>query len=308
MAAELLDGRKHAENILEEVASGVAGMKATGGRPPTLAVVLIGDDPASRVYVRNKIAACARTGIASVEHLLPSDVSQIEAAALIDSLNDEPAVDGILLQLPLPKHLDSKPLLHRISPTKDVDGLHPFNQGLLMQGAKGLRPCTPSAVMRMLKGHGVAMKGARAVVIGRSDIVGKPMALMLLEGHATVTIAHSRTVDLPGLCRDADILVAAVGKTGMVEGAWVKPGAVVIDVGVNEVTDPALAERILASEPKKLEAFRAKGRVLCGDVRFGEALPVAGAITPVPGGVGPLTVAGLMANTLFARLTNAFSG
>jgi methylenetetrahydrofolate dehydrogenase (NADP+)/methenyltetrahydrofolate cyclohydrolase len=196
--------------------------------------------------------------------------------------------------------MDTKSVLHRIDPLKDVDGLHPYNQGLLLQGAKGLRPCTPGAVMHMLKAYGVVMKGARALVIGRSELVGKPMALMLLEEHATVTIAHSRTQDLPAICREADILVAAVGRPGMVEGSWVKPGSVVIDVGINEVTDEIEAARIMANEPNKLETLRTKGRVLYGDVRFGEAKQTVVAITPVPGGVGPLTVAGLMMNTLYA--------
>jgi len=300
MAAQILDGKRHAEGMVEETKANVANMVASGERAPTLAVVLVGDDPASQIYVRNKIAACGRTGITSIEHRLGTDVSQGEVNGLIDSLNADTYVDGILLQLPLPSHLDTKAALRRIDPAKDVDGIHPYNMGLLLQGAKGLRPCTPSAVMHMLGAHGIQLKGARAVVIGRSEIVGKPMALMLLEEHATVTMAHSRTQDLPGLCREADILVVAVGRPGLVEGAWVKPGAVVIDVGVNVVTDAGLAAEIMALEPKKLETLKAKGRVLCGDVRFGEAVQVAGAITPVPGGVGPLTIAGLMANTLQA--------
>ncbi len=206
----------------------------------------------------------------------------------------------MLVQLPLPKSLDTKAILQLVDPAKDVDGFHPMNQGLLFQGQKGLRPCTPSAVMNMLQAYGITMKGKRAVVLGRSEIVGKPMALMLLEEHATVTIAHSRTVDLPALCREADILVAAIGKPGLVEGSWIKPGAVVVDVGINRVEDLALGERIFARDPKKLATLQAKGAVLCGDVRYGEAFEVAGAITPVPGGVGPLTIAGLLTNTLQA--------
>ncbi len=204
------------------------------------------------------------------------------------------------MQLPLPPGLDSKRALHGIDPSKDVDGFHPVNQGLLLEGLPGLRPCTPSACMSMLGAYGIELKGIRAVVLGRSEIVGKPMALMLLEQHATVTIAHSRTRDLPGLCREADLLVAAVGRPGMVEGSWIKPGAVVLDVGINRVEDPALGEVIFASDPGKLRTLREKGGVLCGDVRFAEAAALAGAITPVPGGVGPLTIAGLMANTLQA--------
>ena len=300
MASEILDGKKHADSMFEEVRAKIAEIAPDGKRAPALAVVLVGDDPASRVYVRNKVAACERTGIRSIEHKLNADAPQEALNDLVDALNADDSVDGILVQLPLPKRLDAKSVLLRVNPAKDVDGLHPYNQGLLLQGAKGLRPCTPSAVMHMLKAYSVPMKGTRALVIGRSEIVGKPMAFMLLEEHATVTIAHSRTQDLPCLCREADILVAAVGRPGMVEGSWIKPGAVVVDVGINEITDEAEAARIMANEPKKLEALKTKGRVLCGDVRFGEAKEVAGAITPVPGGVGPLTIAGLMMNTLSA--------
>jgi len=297
---QILDGKAHADRMLEEVAAGVAERTSKGLRPPCLAVVLVGDDPASHVYVRGKVAACARTGIRSLEHRLPAQAAQEEVEALIRTLNADPGVDGILVQLPLPEGLDSKRALHLIDPAKDVDGFHPVNQGLLLEGLPGLRPCTPSACMSLLRAHGVELKGARAVVLGRSEIVGKPMALMLLEAHATVTIAHSRTRDLPALCREADLLVAAVGRPGMVEGSWVKPGAVVIDVGINRVEDLALGERIFAADPGKLATLKAKGGVLCGDVRYAEAAQVAGAITPVPGGVGPLTIAGLMANTLQA--------
>ncbi len=297
---QILDGKRHAEHMLTTVEAGVQARISRGDRPPCLAVVLVGEDPASQVYVRGKVTACAKTGIRSVEHKLPKETSQAALDAMVDALNADDSVDGILIQLPLPKHLDTKGILQRIDPRKDVDGFHPMNQGLLFQGADGLRPCTPSAVMSMLKAYGIEMQGKHAVVLGRSEIVGKPMALMLLEAHATVTIAHSRTRDLPALCREADILVAAVGRPGMVEGSWIKPGAVVVDVGINEVTDLDLGTRILQAEPTKLESLKAKGRVLCGDVRYGEAFEVAGAITPVPGGVGPLTIAGLMENTLKA--------
>ncbi|MBL0210269.1 MAG: bifunctional methylenetetrahydrofolate dehydrogenase/methenyltetrahydrofolate cyclohydrolase FolD [Holophagaceae bacterium] len=298
--AQILDGKAYAEQMLEEVRIAVEARIENGLPAPSLAVVLVGEDPASQVYVKGKIAACAKTGIRSLERRPPSDISQDELNLLIESLNADPGVDGILVQLPLPRHLDAKAALHRISPAKDVDGFHPLNQGRLFEGLPGLRPCTPSACMRMLKAYGVAMKGQRALVLGRSEIVGKPMALMLLEEHATVTVAHSRTVDLPGICREADILVAAIGKPGLVEGSWIKPGAVVVDVGINQVTDVALGERLFAAEPGKLDKLREKGHVLCGDVRFGEAMQVAGAVTPVPGGVGPLTIAGLMMNTLEA--------
>ena len=298
--AQILDGKAYADRMLDEVKAAVTARKQRGLRAPCLAVVLVGDDPASQVYVKGKIAACAKTGIESIEHRPPVHVTQGELNLLIEGLNADPEVDGILVQLPLPKHLDSRVALHRISSAKDVDGFHPLNQGRLFEGLPGLRSCTPSACMRMLKAHGVAMAGKRAVVLGRSEIVGKPMALMLLEENATVTIAHSRTTDLPGVCREADILVVAVGRPGLVEGSWIKPGAVVVDVGINRVTDIALGERIFALEPDKLAKLREKGHVLCGDVRFGEAMQGAGAVTPVPGGVGPLTIAGLMMNTLEA--------
>jgi methylenetetrahydrofolate dehydrogenase (NADP+)/methenyltetrahydrofolate cyclohydrolase len=296
--ATILDGRTHADQMLAAVQATVAVHTAQGLRPPCLALILVGEDPASQVYVRGKIAACARTGIRSVEHRLPAGTDQKELEALISTLNADPEVDGILVQLPLPAGLDAKKALGGIDPAKDVDGLHPVNQGLLMGGLHGLRPCTPSACISMLKAYGITLKGQRALVLGRCEIVGKPIALMLLEEHATVTIAHSRTVDLPALCREADLLVAAIGKPGLVEGSWIKPGATVVDVGINRVEDLELGARIFQAEPEKLEALRAKGSVLCGDVRYGEAALVAGAITPVPGGVGPLTIAGLMTNTL----------
>jgi len=298
--AQILDGKAHADRMLEAVRIAVEARRGAGLRPPCLAVVLVGEDPASQVYVRNKVAACTRTGTRSLERLLPSTASSATLIETIRQLNEDPEVDGMLVQLPLPKSLDTKAILQLIDPAKDVDGFHPMNQGLLFQGQKGLRPCTPNAVMNMLKAYGIPMKGKRAVVLGRSEIVGKPMALMLLEEHATVTIAHSRTEDLPALCREADILVAAIGKPGLVEGSWIKPGAVVVDVGINRVEDLALGERIFARDPKKLATLQAKGAVLCGDVRYGEAFEVAGAITPVPGGVGPLTIAGLLTNTLQA--------
>lgn len=298
--AQILDGKAHADQMLAQVRAGVEARAARGLRPPCLAVVLVGEDPASQVYVRGKIAACEKTGTRSLEFRRPAETSQAEVDALIDQLNADDGVDGILVQLPLPKHLDTKAVLQRISPDKDVDGFHPMNQGRLFQGVKGLRPCTPSAVMHMLKAYGVEMKGQRAVVLGRSEIVGKPMAFMLLEEHATVTIAHSRTRDLPAVCREADILVAAVGRPGLVEGSWIKPGAVVVDVGINPIEPGAQAEVILAAEPAKLARLNEKGSVLVGDVRYGEAMAVAGAVTPVPGGVGPLTIAGLLTNTLQA--------
>ena len=299
MTAQLIDGNALSRELRAQVAQRTAALKERG-ITPGLAVIQVGENPASQVYVRNKGAACAKVGITSIEHKLASDTPQAELDALIDRLNADSEVDGILVQLPLPKGLDAKEALHRISPAKDVDGFHPMNQGLLLEGLPGLRPCTPTACMSLLEYHGVELKGLRAVVLGRSEIVGKPMALMLLEKHATVTIAHSRTKDLPAVCREADLLVAAVGRPGLVEGSWIKPGAIVVDVGINRVEDEALAAKIFSGEPKKLEALKAKGGVLCGDVRFGEAMQVASAVTPVPGGVGPLTIAGLLTNTLQA--------
>jgi methylenetetrahydrofolate dehydrogenase (NADP+)/methenyltetrahydrofolate cyclohydrolase len=296
----ILDGKSHAERMLADVRAGVERRQALGLRPPCLAVVLVGDDPASQVYVRGKIKACADTGIRSLEHRISAGIGQAELEALIGRLNLDPEVDGILVQLPLPGGLDAKRVVRRIDPGKDVDGLHPFNQGLLLSGQRGLRPCTPSACISMLKAYGITLKGKRAVVLGRSEIVGKPIGLMLLEEHATVTIAHSRSADLPALCREAELLVAAVGRPGLVEGSWIRPGATVVDVGINRVDDLELGARIFRADPRKLELLRSKGSVLYGDVRYGEALAVAGAITPVPGGVGPLTIAGLMANTLQA--------
>jgi methylenetetrahydrofolate dehydrogenase (NADP+) / methenyltetrahydrofolate cyclohydrolase len=296
----ILDGKATAERMLEQVRQAVARRTANGLRPPSLAVVLVGEDPASQVYVRGKMKACETTGTRSVEFKLPATTSQQELNALIDRLNADAAVDGILVQLPLPKGLDAKAALHRIDPKKDVDGFHPMNQGFLLEGLPGLRPCTPSAVMTMLRHYEIQLEGIHAVVLGRSEIVGKPQALMLLEANATVTIAHSKTRDLPAMCREADLLVAAVGRPGLVEGPWIKPGAVVVDVGINRVTDLQLGERIFAAEPEKLAKLREKGNVLCGDVRFGEAMQVASAVTPVPNGVGPLTIAGLLTNTLRA--------
>ena len=298
--SQMLDGKLHAGRILDEVSGQVKARLAQGLRAPCLAVILVGEDPTSQAYVKGKVTDCAKTGIRSLEFRLDAATPQEELNALIDRLNADTEVDGLLVQLPLPKGLDAKVALHRIDPAKDVDGFHPINQGLLLEGLPGLRPCTPTACMNMLKAHGVDLKGKRAVVLGRSEIVGKPMALMLLEAHATVTIAHSRTVDLPAICREADILVAAVGRPGMVEGSWIKAGAIVIDVGINRVEDLETAERIFAHDPKKFEAFRTKGSVMCGDVRYAEAMEIASAVTPVPGGVGLLTRAGLMMNTVQA--------
>ncbi|MHA1528911.1 MAG: bifunctional methylenetetrahydrofolate dehydrogenase/methenyltetrahydrofolate cyclohydrolase, partial [Alphaproteobacteria bacterium] len=252
---------------------------------PGLAVVLVGEDPASQVYVRSKGKKTVETGMNSFEHKLDADTSEADLLALIDQLNNDPAVHGILVQLPLPKHIDSDMVLNAIDPAKDADGFHISNVGLLGTGQKAMVPCTPLGSLMMLRDRLGSLSGLNAVVVGRSNIVGKPMAQLLLKDHCTVTIAHSRTRDLPGVCRGADILVAAVGRPEMVKGDWIKPGATVIDVGINRVPAPEKGE--------------GKHR-LVGDVEFASAVQVAGAITPVPGGVGPMTIACLLANTLTA--------
>lgn len=277
MTARLIDGTAVARQVREEVAKGVEQLVAAGGTAPGLATVLIGDDPASEVYVRNKRKLSVAAGMADLHRHLPGDVDQATAAALIDELAADPAVSGILLQLPTPKHLDSEALLARIPAEKDVDGLTTVNAGLLAQGRPGLRPCTPSGVMVLLDRYEVPLQGAEAVVVGRSVLVGKPMAQLLLERHATVTICHSRTRDLAEVCRRADVLVVAAGIPGLVGPDAVKPGAVVIDVGIHRGENG-----------------------LRGDVDTAAVAEVAGAITPVPGGVGPMTIAMLLANTLQA--------
>jgi methylenetetrahydrofolate dehydrogenase (NADP+)/methenyltetrahydrofolate cyclohydrolase len=273
----VIDGRAIAQRLRESVAEDVRSFVERHGRPPGLATVLIGDDPASAVYVANKRKACAEVGIESFHHQLPADISREEVLELIDELNADSAVSGILCQLPVPDHLDADELTGRIDPDKDVDGLTVINAGRLALGLSGLRPCTPSGVMVLLEETGVSLEGAHAVVIGRSNLFGKPMAQLLLGANATVTMCHSRTRDLPAVSRTADVLVAAVGRPEMVKADWVKPGAVVIDVGINR-TDAGLV----------------------GDVDYEAVAPVASAITPVPGGVGPMTIACLMRNTLQA--------
>jgi methylenetetrahydrofolate dehydrogenase (NADP+)/methenyltetrahydrofolate cyclohydrolase len=277
MSAQVIDGTAVARRVREDVAKGVEQLVAAGGTPPGLATVLIGDDPASEVYVRNKRKLCVAAGMADLHRHLPGDVDQATAAALLDELAADPAVSGILLQLPTPKQLDSDSLLARIPAAKDVDGLTTANAGLLAQGRPGLRPCTPSGVMVLLDEYDVPLQGAEAVVVGRSVLVGKPMAQLLLERHATVTICHSRTRDLPEVCRRADVLVVAAGIPGLVGAEAVKPGATVIDVGIHRGKDG-----------------------LRGDVDTAAVAEVAGRITPVPGGVGPMTIAMLLANTLTA--------
>jgi methylenetetrahydrofolate dehydrogenase (NADP+) / methenyltetrahydrofolate cyclohydrolase len=278
MTAHILDGKAVAQRVTDEVRAEVAARVAAGHAMPGLAVVLVGDNPASQVYVRNKRKTTAAVGMQSMAHDLPVTASEDEVLALVDRLNADPAVNGILVQLPLPKQIDPERVIERIHPRKDVDGFHPYNVGRLVLKMPTLRPCTPFGCMRLLEETGVDLVGQHAVVIGQSNIVGRPMALELLMARCTVTICHSATRDLPGLVRQADIVVAGVGKANFVPGAWIKPGAIVIDVGINRTEDGKL----------------------CGDVDFESAKDVAGWITPVPGGVGPMTIATLLRNTLRA--------
>ncbi len=286
MTAQIIDGKAIADKVREEVRQGVANMRAEHGYVPGLATVLVGEDPASATYVRSKQRTCEELGIRSIGHHLPADATQEEVESLVRKLNADPTVNGILVQLPLPKHLDEEAVLNSIDLEKDVDGFHPVNIGrLAMKGRDPLFiPCTPAGCMRLLEETGVQLNGANAVILGRSNIVGLPMAMLLQKANATVTICHSRTKDLPGHLRQGDIVIAAVGRTEMVTGDMLKPGAVVIDVGINQKEDPT----------------KKRGYRLVGDVDFESAKEVAGAITPVPGGVGPMTIAMLMANTLRA--------
>ena len=284
MAATILDGKKLAESVRAEVAKGVKAFTTEHGRPPGLEVVLVGEDPASQVYTRNKEKAALEVGIRGKLHTLPATTSESELLALLDRLNADDTVDGILVQLPLPKQIHEQKVLDAVRADKDVDGFHPVNVGLLASGRPALVPCTPRGSMKLIALAGVDLTGKRAVVIGRSNIVGKPIAQLLLQANATVTIAHSKTKDLPAVCREADVLVAAVGRAEMVKKDWVKPGATVIDVGINRVPR--------ADDPAKTR--------LVGDVAYAECAEVAGAITPVPGGVGPMTIACLLENTLIA--------
>jgi methylenetetrahydrofolate dehydrogenase (NADP+)/methenyltetrahydrofolate cyclohydrolase len=278
MSARVLDGKSIAASLRARLAREVAALPA----PPGLAVVLVGEDPASAVYVRNKGIATREAGMRSIEHRLPAETSQADLLGLIARLNADPETDGILVQLPLPRHVDSQAVLAAIDPAKDVDGFHVVNAGLLATGGPALVPCTPRGCMILLHEAGIALAGAEAVVVGRSNIVGKPVAQLLLAADCTVTIAHSRSRDLPAICRRADIVIAAVGRPEMLRGDWIRPGATVIDVGINRV------------------ATAGGGSRLVGDVAYAEVAAVAGAITPVPGGVGPMTIACLLDNTLIA--------
>jgi len=298
VTARILDGTKIAAEIRAEVAAEVKQLSASGLRPG-LAVVLVGHNPASEVYVRGKVKSSQEVGLYSEQHSPAETSTTEELLHLIDSLNRRGEIDGILVQLPLPPHVDSKKILLAVDPAKDVDGFHPMNVGYLSTQRPGLVPCTPAGVMEILQRSGIPVAGQEAVVVGRSDIVGKPVAMLLLNQNATVTVCHSKTRDLPGVCRRADILVAAIGRPGMVTSDFVKPGATVIDVGINKVTDQAEFDRFFAGNAKRRETFLSKGSTLVGDVHP-EVAEVAGAITPVPGGVGPLTIAMLMSNTVKA--------
>jgi methylenetetrahydrofolate dehydrogenase (NADP+)/methenyltetrahydrofolate cyclohydrolase len=282
MPARLIDGKEHAAVLRAAIATAAADLKARHGVVPGLAAVLVGEDPASQVYVRSKGKASEEAGLASFQHRLPAATSEAELLALVAQLNADPAVDGILVQLPLPKQIDPQRVIDAIDPAKDVDGFHPQNVGRLWSGGEALVPCTPYGCLILLRATLGNLAGADAIVIGRSNIVGKPMAALLLAEHCTVTLAHSRTRELPAAARRADILVAATGRAEMVRGAWIKPGATVIDVGINRVPGEGGKSRLV------------------GDVAFAEAVEAAGAITPVPGGVGPMTIACLLRNTLVA--------
>ena len=294
---QILDGNRVRDDIKRELKPRMDALAARG-RTPGLAVVLVGHNPASEIYVRNKIRTCYDLGIYSESITPPDSISTAELLAIVEGLNARPEIDGILVQVPLPSQVDTKRILSAISPTKDVDGFHPCNVGALVANLPAPRACTPAGIIELLKRGGIAIAGRRAVVVGRSDIVGKPAAMLLLHEHATVTICHSKTPDLPAVCREADILVAAIGRAAMITGDFIKQGATVIDVGSNRVEDRDLAARIFRNSPEKLAAFDRKGSLLVGDVDPIDVVERAGAYTPVPGGVGPLTIAMLMVNTV----------
>jgi methylenetetrahydrofolate dehydrogenase (NADP+) / methenyltetrahydrofolate cyclohydrolase len=297
MSGIVLDGKKINAEIQAELRPRIDALRAVA-RPPALAVVLVGEDPASQIYVGNKIKTCEELGIRSLDFALPASSSTEELLTLIQRLNEDDGVDGILVQSPLPRHIDSEKVLLALHPGKDSDGFHPFNVGSLVANRPAPRACTPAGIMEMLKRYDIPLAGRNAVVVGRSEIVGKPMALMLLHANVTVTICHSRTQDLPSECRRADILVAAIGKAGLITAEHIKPGAVVIDVGMNRITDREQALRLIGHAPERLAAFERSGKTLVGDVEPLAMQQMASAYTPVPGGVGPLTIAQLMANTV----------
>lgn len=294
--AKILDGTWVRQQILSELKPRVESLSRI--RPPGLAVVLVGHDPGSEIYVRNKVKACAELGIFSEKITPPADITTAGLLEIIDGLNRRDDIDGILVQMPLPAHIDSRRVLEAVRADKDSDGFHPTNVGHLVANRPAPRACTPAGIMEMLRRYEIPVAGNRAVIVGRSDIVGKPMAMMLLHANATVTVCHSKTRDLPGECRRAGLLVAAIGRACMITSDFIQPGAVVIDVGMNRVSDRAEVERLFPGSAARLEQFERKGSVLTGDVDPGAAAELASAYTPVPGGVGPLTIAMLMANTV----------
>jgi len=298
---KILDGKAIAQQIREEVAQGVQEITGDSARPPGLTAVLVGDNPASKVYVRSKARDSEKVGIVSQTLALPEDSAQSELLRLIDELNADDSVDGILVQLPLPDHLDEKRILTQVQPEKDVDGFHPVNVGRLWTDEEGFVPATPSGIVEMLRRSEIPLEGSHAVIVGRSTIVGKPMGALLLRENCTVTFCHSRTRNLEAVCQEADILVAAIGRLAFFGPEHVREGATVIDVGINRVTDAAEVERLYPGDENRRAQFERKGSILVGDVDFFRVAPKAGAITPVPGGVGPLTRAMLLVNTLRAR-------
>ena len=300
MSARILDGKAVAKEIRGEVAAGAKQLLAGGGAVPGLAVLLVGEHPASTIYVRNKARAAEKAGLRSIVRRLPVTTSTDELLGAVGELNADPAVHGILVQLPLPDGVDAGRVLDAVDPAKDVDGFHPINVGLLSQGRPRFVPCTPAGILEMLRRCDIPLEGRRAVVIGRSNIVGRPMATLLLAENATVTVCHSRTRDLASVAHEADILIAAVGRKALVTEEFVRPGAVVVDVGIHRVEDEAEARDLFGDDAERLEILRSKGFTLVGDVHPARVAPVAGWLTPVPGGVGPLTIAMVLKNTLHA--------
>lgn len=296
----ILDGKAVAATLHQEVARAVESFVASGARRPKLVAVLVGDDPASRAYVGSKKRACEAVGLIGETDVLPESTPQAALEERLRILNEDPAVDGILVQLPLPKHMSERAILEQIDPAKDVDGFHPTNVGRLWSGETGLTPATPTGIIELLRRYDIPRSGRHAVVVGRSNIVGKPMAALLLREHCTVTICHSRTADLAAVCRGADILIAAVGVAGLIGPDAVRDGAVVVDVGMNRIADEARVHHLYPDDEARHARYRKRGYLLVGDVDYHRVAPKAGAITPVPGGVGPLTVAQLLVNTLRA--------
>jgi methylenetetrahydrofolate dehydrogenase (NADP+)/methenyltetrahydrofolate cyclohydrolase len=303
--ARILDGKATAREIRREIAQGCRRLEERTGVIPGLTVVLVGDDPASSIYVRNKEKASTKAGMSSRIVRLPATTTEAEILSTVEGLNRDDSVHGILVQLPLPDGVDAQRVIETIDPDKDVDGFHPVNAGRLLIGLPGFVPCTPAGIIELLRRNEIPLKGSRAVIIGRSNIVGKPMAVLLLREHATVTVCHSRTPDLASVAAEADLLIAAVGKLGLVTAEFIKPGAAVVDVGIHSVTDEPTVRRLFGDDQDRLRALREKGRTLAGDVHPLDARSRAGWLTPVPGGVGPLTIALLLQNTLRAAERSA---